>query len=897
MSTVGNMEIDPQPVCHHPRRLIRLWAMIHRKTLPNGIPVFVVENHASPVVSIHAVVGRGSVHEPSHLAGISHFLEHSLFKGTKKRRVGEIALEIESHGGEINAFTSFSETAYYTTIASRYFEVGLDVIADAISHPSFDPVEMEREKEVILEEIKRATDSPQRVLSLNVWKTAFAGTPYGRPVLGFVDTVKKINAKTLSRYFHDQYHAATISLFIVGDVDHLLAENLASRRLSKIPRKPIRNPGPFKFPKLSVAKGISAAKDLEETHIQVAFPVPGIHDRQTPVRDLMCSALGQGESSRLYQRLVKETALALDTQIGLTATTHCGLVTIYLLVAPEKAADAVAETYRLLTSVAKTGLTDEEVDRIKTSLESDTIFAKETVDGYARRLGYYYCEFGNPEHEATYLEELLSVTPTDATDAISTVFSKKAILSTVHPNAAPLDPKCLETVKNGFQPTAHRGIAPAEIQKETRQNITFLTKKSSHLPTLSVRLLTLGGSREESAKELGLGTLFSRVWSSGTKNYTSLELARILESLGASINTYCGRNTLGLSVECLSKHWHSLKPLVAEILGEPTFPKSEFDTEKGLLLREILSERDSPGALVHLNLMSRLFPNHPYGRSSLGQKETVETLTREDCVRFYRESFHRQKLIVSTVGDFRSECIRDIETLCQLLPASGKPFGAKQPVLRPTATSAITAKKTPLSQSHILVGYVTASLYDPDRYALKILASALSGQGGRLFLELRDRQSLAYTVSPMQSDGPEAGTFSFYIGCSPEKWQKAIRGIRLEIEKILTEPLPKEELQRAKQYWLGRFDLDMQRASAQCFTYGLDEVYGLGYDHSLRVSEIIRSIDAKSVRETARRHLSPENATLSIVHADTITESEVLDVWRPTTTVRRPKNQASAEAI
>jgi zinc protease len=147
--------------------------MIEKYSLSNGIPVFFVPMHSSPVVTVQAWVTQGSAHETESLAGISHFIEHALFKGTRNHKVGEVAKEIESHGGEINAFTSFEQTAFYTTLASRYFENGLDVIADMIRNPTFDPEEMEREKEVILEEIKRSYDSAARTVSNNLWKTCF----------------------------------------------------------------------------------------------------------------------------------------------------------------------------------------------------------------------------------------------------------------------------------------------------------------------------------------------------------------------------------------------------------------------------------------------------------------------------------------------------------------------------------------------------------------------------------------------------------------------------------------------------------------------------------------------------------------------------------------------------
>jgi len=144
-----------------------------------------------------------------------------------------------------------------------------------------------------------------------------------------------------------------------------------------------------------------------------------------------------------------------------------------------------------------------------------------------------------------------------------------------------------------------------------------------------------------------------------------------------------------------------------------------------------------------------------------------------------------------------------------------------------------------------MVGFLAADFHDPDRYALKLLSSCLAGQGGRLFLELRDKQSLAYSVSPINTDSPERGVFAFYIGCSPEKLTTAISGIRTEIDKILEKPMGAIELERAKTYWIGRFELEMQRFGAQAMLYGLDEIYGLGYQHSLGLSEKIRAVTAK----------------------------------------------------
>lgn len=855
--------------------------MIERFKLKNGIPVFVVENHASPVVSVQAWVSRGSVYEGKEVAGISHFLEHALFKGTKKRKVGEIALEIERRGGEVNAFTSFEETCYYATLASRYFADGLDIISDAIQSPLFDKEEMAREREVILEEIKRAQDSPHKVLSQNLWNAAFEKTPYGRPVLGFVDTVKKIDHKKLKEYFTKHYHAGSVSLFIVGDVKKEQARELAEKMLGKM-KKGKQTAIPYKkaLPSKNV-KVVSSGRDVQECHVQIAWTAPSINHATIPPLDLMCTAIGQGESSRLYQRLVKEKKVALEAHMGLAATANCGLSTLSLETAPEHLEEAIGEAVKLLEEVALDGILEREVERVKSSLEADVIGGKETVEGYARRLGYYFVQFGDPEFEKKYLESVLSTTRDDATDALWQMLLQKPVVSIVHPKDYKVDEKKIAELlskKRENKPKISEEINLPSLKKS--EGIRFIEKQLTSLPIVAVRILFPGGSREEASNQQGLGNLYQRLWTSGTKSYSSLHIAHTLESLGASVSSFCGKHTMGISVEFLTKQWPLVKPLLSEVLLNPTFPKEELETERSLLLRDILAEKDSPGNVCHLNLVRALYGNHPYGRSSLGKKEDVEKVSQGDLLNFYRRFIHQGNVVISTVGNFDPEMWEDeLSSLISQLPKTGdnpKPFMG---IEEPKEMKIEIATKQPLFQSHLLIGFLSAGFKDSERYALKVLSSALSGQGGRLFLELRDKQSLAYSVSPISADTPERGMFGFYIGCGPEKLMTSIAGIRNEIDKILEKPLGAKELARAKEYWIGRFELDMQRYGAQAMLFGLDEVYGLGYSHFLKVPEMIKSITAEDIQKAALKYLQLDRAVFSIVHNETLDPQKVRDAW------------------
>ncbi|MDO8644666.1 MAG: pitrilysin family protein, partial [bacterium] len=155
--------------------------IITRTKLANGLTVLLEENHEAPVISMNLWVNVGSAQETSQEAGLSHLIEHMLFKGTLKRRVGEIAREVESVGGDINAYTSFDETVYYINMASRFYARGLDILADAAVNSQFDPEELAREKEVVVEEISRSEDNPGRLVGEHLFKKAFVKHPYGRP--------------------------------------------------------------------------------------------------------------------------------------------------------------------------------------------------------------------------------------------------------------------------------------------------------------------------------------------------------------------------------------------------------------------------------------------------------------------------------------------------------------------------------------------------------------------------------------------------------------------------------------------------------------------------------------------------------------------------------------------
>jgi len=286
-----------------------------RYQLENGLTVVHARVRSAPVVALQIWVKAGSADETLEEAGLAHLHEHMLFKGTPRRGLGAIAREIEARGGEVNAWTSFDQTVYHVVLASAFFAEGLDILADAVRHSTFDKGELAREIEVVVEEIKRSNDSPSRRVSRALFENAFQVHPYRFPVLGTAESVRSFTREKMLAFFHKHYAPDNMVLVVVGDVDvdeegarvqieRQLGGDWGRRRAPLPPRPSEAEPS---APRFALARD-----DVREVHYALAFPVPGILAPETPALDVLAVVLGQGEGSRLNLGLKIERALASD---------------------------------------------------------------------------------------------------------------------------------------------------------------------------------------------------------------------------------------------------------------------------------------------------------------------------------------------------------------------------------------------------------------------------------------------------------------------------------------------------------------------------------------------------------------------------------------------------------
>jgi zinc protease len=853
--------------------------------LKNGLKVILRPTTTAPVVAFQVWVGVGSADENPGEEGLAHVLEHMLFKGTKKRPVGEIARDVERAGGQINAWTSYDETVYHITMASRYQDQGLDILSDAVQNALLDPEELSKELMVIQEEILMGEDSAEQVLIENLFRRVFKRHPYGRPVIGSSESVRAFDRDKVQSFYKRWYVPANMIFSIAGDFD----EKAMLRKVRAVFRKPgpanrgSRGVRPKEvFPRRP--RFISALRPVSEAHAAIAFPIPGLAHEDVPALDLLSSILGQGMSSRLERTVKRQLGLVNDIRVMAYTPRDYGIFSVLLSCQPQRLEQAVAAVARELGRVTEELVMSQELQKAKTLIESESIYSEETVDGLARKSAFFLMHARDVEFERKYLAMLGQITEEELLEiARRHLVAEHASVSVVVPDPAHRAPEA------GVPWIAEKEGTPAVdetmLSKMLLREVEAIGKagpssdpvKSGEQATLVVELSTgdrllirrdptskivaaraafMGGLRLERHKEAGLFNLLSNTMVRGTEDASSEEVASMMDALACSISGFTGRNTVGIHGEFLSNNFADGFALMASCLRRPAFPEKEVEREKELLVEDIRQSLDDPGRLAFHLLFKNLFDRHPYGRPTHGTEESLQKLSSKSLKAGLMSTTGAGDMVLSVVGGVDPEEVHALaETL--LVPEFKKGRGLKEPGdWRPPKEPKQVLHELPKEQSHVVIGFPGTTLTSDDRFAVEILTEILGGQGGRLFEQVREVKGLAYSVTAMAIEGIEPGHTALFAATSPGNENAVVQAMIHEIQRITDERPSADEMRRIKHHLIGTRAIAWQKASARAASMALDELYGNGHDAALHYAERIDAVEAHHVVEAARRYLN-----------------------------------------
>jgi len=830
---------------------------ILKTKLDNGLLVLIQETHALPIVSIEARFKVGSAREGEYLgSGISHFVEHMLFKGTAIRKRGDIEKEIKSYGGTINGFTSFDTTGYVLTVEKRYFKDALSLLADAIMNSSFEEEEVEKEREVILKEIRLRNDRPDRKASQMLWSTAYLEHPYKHPVIGYKELFKKLKRKDLITFYNRHYIPNNLVLGICGDIDSSEALKEVEEVFKDYERKSYKlEPLPKEAPQI-VQRESKQRINVNLSRVLIGYPSISVSHKDLYALDVLASVLGEGRSSLLYKRLV-ETGLAYSVSSYNYTPKDPGIFLVSVLLDEANISETIKAIDSEIENVKHKKIRNAQLDKAKNSTLAGFILSHETIQSRATNMVVDEILAGDPSFSRHYVSMIKNVNLKDVSRVA------KAYLNQDTRSIVYLLPKSAEEEVDKKKPGTKDEII---VEKFDLQNGTRLLVREDHsLPLVNIGAVLEGGVRSENTNNNGISNIVSEMLLRGTKKQSKDDIHSKIEALGGGISSFSGNNSFGVSLTLLSQHLDFGLELISDILLNPAFPDAELKKTKELVMASIHNRGDDIFESGIKLFKENLFKDHPYRFTTIGEKATVEKIGREDILRFYDKRCVPSNLILSVFGDVDTQTVQT--KVNKLFKGFDKKVSRLATKKTPWVEPIVPPDKKVMDKEQVLLigGFKAVTVADPQVYAFSVLSSILSGSNGRLFYDVRDKLGISYAQGVSLIPGIDPGSFLFYIATSKENAQLAKDLIAEEIQKLHKDSITEEELTLAKAGLIGAKLRRLQSNRGLSLETSLDELYGLGYDNFKDYSLRIESVTKEDIDRIVKRFLDPKKLIMVTV--------------------------------
>ncbi|MEH2435603.1 MAG: pitrilysin family protein [Nostoc sp.] len=816
---------------------------VQKTVLDNGLTVLTKEVHTAPVVSVQVWYKVGSRNEVKGQNGISHQLEHLMFKGTTDRPV-QFGRLFSALGSQFNAFTSYDETAYFGTVQRDKLEALLTLEADRMENSLVGPDQLTSEKRVVISELQGYENSPGYRLSRAVMQDAFPNRAYGLPVGGTKADVEKFTVEQVRNYYQTYYSPENATLVITGDFATESVLKVVKETYGKLPKRPktavVKNSAQVNASS-SIAKKapIVLKQPGSAALLQAVYPLPDIKHPDVPAIDVMDAILTGGRSSRLYQALV-ESGLASSASGNAAELIEPGWYEINATAAPGQKLEKIGQVLQeSLAKLQEQRVTTEELNRAKTQLQASYILGNQDITSQATQLGYNQTVAGDYRFIEKYLAAIAKVTPAQVQKVAKTYLipAKQTIgfFEPTQPDGKPgaSSAGSSRTVEN-FSPG--KPVDPAELAKylppatsatdsakqslpeelTLNNGLRVLLLRDRNLPTINLSGQIDAGTEFDGNQKAGLANLTAANLMNGTQTKNALTLAKTLEDRGADLNFGASREGVSVSGEGLSVNLPILIQTLADVLENATFPADQLELSRQRALTGLKVQLDDPRGLGRQVFQQAIYPeNHPF--HSFPTAESLKSITRDDLLGFYQTHYRPDNTTIALVGDFDPVKVKPL--LNQAFgkwSATGKPPVLKIPSVPLPQTLTRLNKVIPgKSEAVTYIGYNGISRKDPRYYAALVLNQILGGDtlASRLGTEVRDRQGLTYGIYSGFAAGINPGPFLIQMQTAPLDTQKAIASTLALLKQLREQGVTEAEFNAAKRSITNSYPVDLANPS------------------------------------------------------------------------------------
>lgn len=837
--------------------------------LDDGQTVIIKQVKNNPIVTIDTWIKTGSVNENEQNNGVSHFLEHLFFKGTENCPPGEFDKILEAKGAVTNAATSKDFTHYYITIPTKYFDLAMDLHADMLLHPLVPRKELEKERKVVMEEIAKDANNPDIKAYDNLTNMLYSAHPYKRKVLGTNAIIGKITREEILDYYNTHYAPQNMITIIIGDVEPQHALEKVKEDFKVAPRKIIKNINkPEKQLSFKVKK--IDYQPVQGGYLLVGYRGANASDSDTYALDVLATILGDGRSSVLYQTIKEQKQLAYSISANNSTLREDGIFIINANFIPDNIDKLQKAIFEEISKIQKEGVTPQQLKIAQNIIERDTYFARESISNIASEIGYTTILTDNPKYYGEYLDNIKKVTACDVKKVANIYLDEnKSAVSIVLPQNK-------TNIQNSIKPKAEHSAkliqgTPSTVKYELDNGATLLISPNDLNDIVAMSIYVKGG---EFLDEIpGTANITSSVMLKGTKKYSSLELAQVLEENGIKISPSVSPDTFLIDVLTTKPQLPKTFEILDEIINNAAFNDFEIEKTRASMLNSIREARDTPVNVAVEEYKNLIYENSVYSYGSKIFEKTLPKVTRENILEYYNTIFDPKNIVISVNGNINAnDLINPLSDILAKRVSCAKEFNYNDyaskicPLISPKT---VIKKVSDLKAAWLVLGWQCAGLQNQKDYAtLRVIDSILgSGMSSRLFRNVRDKEGLAYQLGSEYSPKVLKGSFILYIGTNPKTLNLAREKLLAEVNRLKTEFVSDKELQEAKDKIIGNFIISQETNLDKASTIGWFEASGRGFNFKDRYEQLINNVTASDIIEVANKYFN-ENYVTSIVEGE-----------------------------
>ncbi|MDH4222341.1 MAG: insulinase family protein [candidate division Zixibacteria bacterium] len=832
-------------------------------TLSNGMKVILKEKHANPVIASMIYVNAGSKYETDYNNGVTHLLEHLLFDGTKTRTREEISEGMDSKGASFfNAFTRKELTCYLFILPKEFIQYGLDIQSDMLFNSIFPDTELAKERNVVIEEIKKDEDNVDSQVEEFFDSYVYSGTPYARPVIGYENIIATIPKQEIISYYQTYYKPNNMTALLIGDFETEVMLKSIEKYFGNIPVSPL--PQMEKITYAPAEKNILKYKeaDTKNCYINLSFKGPHYSDADYYAFDLLSQILNSGSTSPLYQALTKDTEpLISNLSVNLETQKEFSVLNFSLITDSLQKVDKIIEiTVKTLKDLNRRKPDPSLLKNLIVSTKAEKFYQEEKLYIYGMMIAPTLVNCGY-DFLDSYMDNLEKVTPEKVQSISRKYFS---------------EPEYTGTVVTPLKPEEKGTVSPSESKylKEVLPNgLEVIIRSNPDSKVFGFNILGKNRSALEPEGKTGITDFVNRMLVKGTDKRTAEEITKELSSIGADLtlvdnpfipydDLYTSRLYSFIRFQTLDEFAEKGVELLSDIIKNPVFPPEELEKTRQEMISIINRESQSTYQTCRNLFYSELFKNHPYGKTILGEINSVSSITREDLIDFHQKFYSPENIILTVATSLPPEkALAIIKTNFGDMSETN-PGLILIPVPEMVTSPVEVSREMKKEQIYLYLGNLLPGINDPDAPALEVANSILSAKLGK---NLREKKGLAYSVGSSVNFANDFGWFVASIGTRPKNYNEAFAGILNEINQMKETLVTEKELETAKNtLWGDQLFYRLSRIN-QAYYMGVNEFLGVGYDYDPIYMEKIRAVTKEKVKEVAKKYLDTQNYVLAVV--------------------------------